>query len=40
MLTEQSSAHKKSRRTLFIENASRTIAENQYWYHRTASKIK
>ena len=31
MLTEQSSAHKEGRKT---------IAENQYWYHRTVSKIK
>ena len=30
MLIEQSLVHKKGRRTLFIGNVSRTIAENQY----------
>ena len=40
MPTKQSIAYEESRRTSPIKNTRRTLARNQYWYHKTITKIK
>ena len=40
MPTEQSSTPKEGRRTTPIGDSKRTMARNQYRYHRTVTKVK